>query len=361
MKKLILITALLSFALAAIAPTGALNVYAQVWKGGVTDMAGQGADIQAVLFYSTETFPGQFVAMSYQGDVGSNDEYVGVIPQAHIAGAQTITVDVIFTDLTDMMETPASGDQNGTPPPLVYNIVDVTPVPIDVTFTVCMSGMPTTGDVCVIGSAAEIGTWGTGVNLVNMGGDLWSGVVTFAAGSNPVFEYKYKKDGCSDWEPVGNRMVTLPTDNTSSVVLPADSWANAPMGCGMGVTLDADREICFQVCMDGVDPIGGVCTVGNIAELTSWGAGTTAQFLGGGIYQTCLTFPAGTAIPLTIEYKFKKDDCNTWESVGNRTIVLDNALAPETTLTSTWDNGPGACQPVADEPQAWGAVKSMYR
>jgi hypothetical protein len=127
------------------------------------------------------------------------------------------------------------------------------------------------------------------------------------------------------------------------------------------VTLDADREICFQVCMDGIDPIGGVCTVGNIAELTSWGAGAPAQFLGGGIYQTCLTFPAGTAIPLTIEYKFKKDGCDTWESVGNRTLVLDNALALETTVTHSWDDGPGMCQPVANENHGWGSVKSMYR
>ncbi len=34
------------------------------------------------------------------------------------------------------------------------------------------------------------------------------------AGGNPSFEYKYRKDGCSTWESVGNRLVTLPTDGT---------------------------------------------------------------------------------------------------------------------------------------------------
>jgi hypothetical protein len=226
-----------------------------------------------------------------------------------------------------------------------------------------MSGVATTPVPCVIGSAPEIGTWGTGVSMVGTPGDpdLFVVDVVFLAGGNPSFEYKYKKDACATWEGTGNRFVTLPTDGTTYVELAPDSWEFLPITCGLGNTLEEDKEICFQVCLDGVETAGGVCTVGGIPQLDSWGAGIAADLIGFDLYQTCVTFPAGTAIPLNIEYKFKKDACNTWEGVPNRLIVLDNSLAPETTVTHTWDDGPGACAPVAVEEAAWGTIKGMYR
>jgi hypothetical protein len=385
MKKLILTTALLSFALVAsasamvgwagniwpnhgsdVTPTGDLNVYAQVWKAGVTDAAGQGADIQAMLYYSTEVAPGQFVAMSYQGDVGSNDEYVGVIPQAHIQGAQTITVDVVFTDLTDMMDTPASGDQAGNFPPLVYNVVDVTPVDIEVGFRLCMSGEPHTDAPFVVGSNPAIGEWCQNGNLpvqmISEGGDLYGVTVTIPAGSNPTFEYKYQKTSCNDWESVDNRVVTLPTDGTAYYVIPeADSWNNLPLGCGLGDVLSEDKTVCFQVCVDAVGTTGGVCVVGNTPELDSWGAGVPAVEIGPGLYQACITYPAGSPYPINLEYKFKKDGCDTWESVGNRLFTVEEASMTETTLTSNWNDDVGSCAPVANEDATFSGIKSQFR
>lgn len=380
MKKLILITTLLTFAMVGsasavvgwagnvwpnhghnVTPTGDLNVYAQVWKGGVTDAPGQGADIQAVLYYSTEVAMGQSVVMGYQGDVGSNDEYVGVIPQAHLLGASTITVDIVFTDLTDMMDTPASGDQAGNFPPFVYNVVDVLPVDVDVTFTICMSGEPFTGGPCVVGSAPEINSWGAGVVMNSLGGDLFEVTVTFAAGGNPSFEYKYQKDGCSSWEGAPNRLVTLPTDGTNAVTLDIDSWNNLPLGCGLGNNLTEDKTVCFQVCLDGVDTVGGVCVVGNVPELDSWGTGVPAVMVGPGLYQACVVFPAGSPYPINLEYKFKKDGCATWESVGNRFFTVDDMVAPLTTLTHTWDDGAGQCDPVGNEDASFSTLKTMFR
>ena len=58
----------------------AYDVYAQVYAAGVTDMAGQGADIQAWIGYSiTDTDPStwtNWILAGYSGDVGSNDEYL---------------------------------------------------------------------------------------------------------------------------------------------------------------------------------------------------------------------------------------------------------------------------------------------
>jgi hypothetical protein len=56
------------------------------------------------------------------------------------------------------------------------------------------------------------------------------------AGGNPSFEYKYKKDGCTDWEWVGNRAVTLPTDGSSGSILIGEN-ALKLAGSG-GATLD---------------------------------------------------------------------------------------------------------------------------
>jgi len=58
----------------------AYNVYGQIYMNGLTDGAGQAADIQAWIGYSTtDTDPStwtNWVPANYSGDVGNNDEYV---------------------------------------------------------------------------------------------------------------------------------------------------------------------------------------------------------------------------------------------------------------------------------------------
>ncbi len=185
--------------------------------------------------------------------------------------------------------------------------------------------------------------------------------VVFAAGGNPSFEYKYQKDACASWETVGNRLVTLPTDGTTAVTLGPDGWDNQPVGCGLGDVLAEDKTICFQVCLTGVSNTGVVCAVGNIPELDSWGLGIGSVEIATDLYQACIIIPAGSAIPINIEYKFKKDDCATWESVGNRLLTIDNTSPATQTTTNTWDEGVGACDPVGVEEAAWGTIKGMYR
>lgn len=342
-------------------PTGDQFVVAEVFKSGVTDATGQGPDISAVIEYQTDLMgvPAT-VPMSYNVDKGNNDEYLGNIPQAALAGAAYVDVTVLFTDETDGSVFEILADQAGNVPPLRYTVSDVLPNDVDVTFTFCMSGTETIGAPCVIGSAPEIGSWMTGVNMTNVSGELWEVTVTFLAGSAPAFEYKYRKDDCVNWESVGNRSVLLPTDGTTSVVLATDSWNNTPIGCGLGDQLVEDKILCFQVCMAGVDNSGGVCAIGSIPELTTWTDGVPMTTLGGDLWQACVVIPAGTLIPLDVEYKFKKDDCETWESVGNRLVTVDNNSPVEQTLSHSWDDGPGACDPIATEIESFGTIKSRY-
>jgi hypothetical protein len=347
---------------ATVVPTGPIDVYAQVFKGGVTDAPGQGADISAVLIYTTDIAAPVTAPMVFLGDNGpSNDEYTVQVPQAVLLGAAWVDVTIVFTDATDGSELEVLADQAGNAPPFRYIVTNVLPNDVTVHFTLCMSGTATAGDPCVIGSAPEIGVWGTGVNMTNVGGELYEVAVTFLAGGNPSFEYKFKKDGCADWEGVPNRLVTLPTDGTTDVVLAPDSWNNTPIGCDLGTSLTEDKVICFQACLSGVDNIGGVCVTGSLPELTLWGDGAPMTEIATDLYQTCLIIPAGTLIPLNIEYKFKKDDCQTWEGFGNKLFTVDNSSAAETTLTNTWEDGTGVCDPVGVERTTWGGAKSLFR
>jgi len=343
-------------------PTGEQFVVAQVYKSGTTDGAGQGPDIEAVLVYQTDlmAMPAE-VAMSYNTDVGNNDEYIGFIPQMDIAGSSTIEVNVVFTDLADATEFGITGDQNGNPAPLLYTVSDVLPVDVTVTFTLCMSGAETVGAPCVIGSAAEIGAWGTGVPMTNVSGELWTVDVTFPAGSAPAFEYKFKKDDCNTWEGTGNRLVTLPTDGTASVVRDTDSWEFLPIGCGIGEVLANDVEICFSLCLGDVESIGDVCVIGNLPELSAWTTGVALTSAGQGIWEGCITIPAGSPYPINMAYKFKKDNCETWESVGDRVLLIDDSTSTSVLLEHTFDDNSGTCEPVSDDESSFGAIKARFQ
>jgi hypothetical protein len=380
MRKVVLMSAMLSLVLAGVAqaeigwagnvypnsgadvvPTGPVTVYAQVWKDGVTSNPGQGADIEAGMSVVRSDATFQTIMMTYLGDVGNNDEYSAEIPAELLVGADFVEVGITFHDLSDDTYYGPIADQNGTAGPQIYNVVNVTPVDIDVTFSICLSGAATAGDVCVIGSAPEIGAWGTGVNLTQIDGDLYQGTVTFAAGSNPSFEYKYKKDGCATWEDAPNRPVTLPTDGTAAVTLDTDSWNNLPMGCDQGDVLEHQVELCLQVCMDGVENTGDVCVTGNQDALSNWGNGLLMTQIGPNLYQACIYLEAGQPVPLTVEYKFRKDGCETWESVANRMATIDLASPAEVTQTHTFDDGEGSCSPVATEHESWSTVKGLFR
>ena len=117
----------------------------------------------------------------------------------------------------------------------------------------------------------------------------------------------------------------------------------------LGEQLD---ERAGKVCLSGVETIGDVCVIGSVPQLGSWVTGEPMALIGPDLYQACFTYQAGMLIPLNLEFKFKKDACQTWESVGNRTFAIDKSLDPETTLTFGWDDLGGECAPVSTQPSS---------
>ena len=64
---------------------GGLDVYVQVYEAGVTPGAGQGAGIACYVHWGQYGDPWDDIQMTYNGDIGDNDEYRATIPQAAIA------------------------------------------------------------------------------------------------------------------------------------------------------------------------------------------------------------------------------------------------------------------------------------
>jgi len=203
-----------------------IAVYVQIWKEGVTDQPGQGDSIEAFLNYKCHD-GGTFteVQMTYNVDIGNNDEYTGTIPKGH--GCDTVEFYVRVLDVTDSTECYGQ-DQNGNDPNFFLPITVVTSRDVTVTFHLCLTeGVTTSGDVCVTGSAPELTSWGDGVTMVqtcpSLSPNLYEVDVLFPAGSNPFVEYKYKKDDCVTWESTGNHSFTI-DDSGTTQDLPLDGW-----------------------------------------------------------------------------------------------------------------------------------------
>ena len=237
---------------------------------------------------------------------------------------------------------------------------DLLPNAVAVTFTLCMSGTPANWAPCVSGSQNPIGNWGS-LTMGNVSGDLFRITVTFPAGSDPYFEYKYKRNTCTEWESVSNRAVTLPTDGTASVTLPMDSWNNAPLGCGFGQNLEQEKGVCFRLCTAGLEWQGYLCVTGSDPQLGSWIGNLPLDPIGPDLWRACISFPVGLEVPRTVEYRYKKDGCSTWESIPIRTFVIDNSSPSHQTFSSAWNDSPWQCSTVAVERSIWGSVKGLFR
>jgi len=207
-----------------------IGVYVQIWKDGVTNAPGQGADLAAYLYYRCGGTADPFVeiAMVYNTDVGNNDEYTGTIPAGHGCGEVEFYVKVV--DLTDMTEC-YGNDQNGNPPNFFLPITQVLSQDVTVRFHLCLpTGVETTGDICVTGDHAEITNWGNGTGPMvqpcpSASPGLYQIEITFFAGGNPFVNYKYRKDGCETWEDGGNHQVLIDDTESFFDIAWVDGWS----------------------------------------------------------------------------------------------------------------------------------------
>ena len=127
-----------------------------------------------------------------------------------------------------------------------------------------------------------------------------------------------------------------------------------------------DVTVTFTVCLpDSIDSFFDVCVTGGHDALTNWGDGVLMS-------QPCPTvqpklwtvdvlFPAGSD-PF-VEYKYKKDDCATWEGTGNRPLNIDDSGPTQSLLPDVWEylanECPDCSSPVEDT--SWGTIKSIFR
>jgi hypothetical protein len=145
-----------------------------------------------------------------------------------------------------------------------------------------------------------------------------------------------------------------------------------PFMLNITAVLGQDVMVYFRVCLPpegdpDYDPAPeGVCVVGDAVELTSWGAGVPmVQPCPGAsplYYEVGILFVAG-GNP-AIQYKYKKNDCVNWESVGNRMVTIDDS-GPTFIIpwVDHWNNYVGDDCPlcgIGTEESTWGAIKKIH-
>jgi hypothetical protein len=145
-----------------------------------------------------------------------------------------------------------------------------------------------------------------------------------------------------------------------------------PFVLNITAALGQDVMVYFRICLPPAedpeyDPTpGGVCVTGSATELTVWGDGVAMlQFCPGAsplYYEVGILFAAG-GNP-AIEYKYRKNDCANWESVGNRMVTIDDSgpmfLIP---WVDHWNNYVGDDCPlcgIGTEESTWGAIKNIH-
>ncbi len=127
-----------------------------------------------------------------------------------------------------------------------------------------------------------------------------------------------------------------------------------------------DVTVRFHLCLtSGVETTGDVCVTGSHDVLTNWGSGVVMSLScpenSPKLYQVDVLFPAGSN-PY-VEYKYRKDDCETWEGTGNHSFTIDDSGAFQDLWIDGWEFNTPDCPdcPTSTSPAQWGAIKALYR
>ncbi len=224
-------------------PTANIGVYVQVWKGGCTDVAGPCADIEAWLFYKRAS-EGTYtqVPMTFNVDIGANDEWTATIPAGALNGGEDQLFYVEIRDISDDTWYTGITDQGGNNPPFTLHIQPGTSQDVAVTFRVDMNcvnpalfggGVYFTGDFFGWGQCNPFGAMSDGD-----ADGIWEGTFTFPGGSNTALQYKFQRnDGVNcNWECGGNRTAIIddssPTQTLDLQVYCCETWGPAEISTG---------------------------------------------------------------------------------------------------------------------------------
>ena len=298
-----------------------ITVYYQIWKSGVTDQPGRGDSLSATLYYK-ESAQGtyQSVAMTYNTDVGDNDEYMGTISNTFFYTGDVINFYCEGYDSTDATYSFGT-DQNGAGPftdnaPGSYNIIAGLNQDVTVTFQVDMTLIDPVYTVSVAGS---FNGWTAGADTLSDddGDNIYSGDVFFSAGTNPYQEYKFVNGG--NWEDqIGNRILTI-DDSSPTMVLPPVYFNDIPPD-EIYVTFQVDMSL--QIWNGWFVP--GADTSAVSGSMNNWEKWELADLDGDEIYTGEYSFYG--SVSDVIEYKFRINDNYELYGLPNRNFTIDDTV-----------------------------------
>lgn len=347
-----------------------------IYDAGRTEAPERGDSLGAAVFWRDADAGGDFsrVDMQYIGQSGFEDHddlFSVVVSHQQFRGATRVEY---FTMAYDSTVVPVHadttrGDANGHPPSYVVSFFGLPVMPHDVAvhFSVCLNGS-TAGSVKVwVDPRTQPPFVRDLVKVSEEIPDLWEGDVPLYAGVAQTIDYQYLKDGAP--ETITH---SLPMQVGSYLQgSGTDSWGGGGLGCHLQQTLRGSVRVHFSVCMVDTPPGGTVCVSGNTWELHHWVGGVRLASIQPdepNLFEGDVEFPDGS--PAVVQYKFRKDNCWTWESLfgnehmtTNRFLYIGGATSPYMAPTGVWSNaGPNNCgPPTGVVSTSWSNFKALYR
>ncbi|MBD3349308.1 MAG: hypothetical protein GF400_08975 [Candidatus Eisenbacteria bacterium] len=196
------------------------------------------------------------------------------------------------------------------------------------------------------------------------GDDVWE----FSAVVAPAGDYQGKVVLNNNWDQdtqMGGGNVTFTSDGVNPVTWTYD-MSNNTTTVSTEVVTQQDVTVTFTVCLpDTVTTTGDVCVIGGHPAIGDWTTGVNmtqpCPAISPGLWTVDVLFPAGSN-PF-VEYKYKKDDCATWENTGNHSFSIDDSAPMQVLPVDGWEfitpECPDCSSPV--ENSTWGAIKGIYR
>ncbi len=320
-----------------------ITVYYQIWKDGVTNLPGQGDSLCATIYYKTQ-YQTSYTSelMTFNVDIGDNDEYFGVIPNTIFSSGDTIFFYCEGYDSTDATYSYGT-DQNGAGPfdvnnPGEYYIIAGLNQDVTVTFQVDMTLVDPAYTVSVAGS---FNGWTVGADTLSDadGDNIYSGDVLFTAGSNPYHEYKFVNG--STWEDnISNRVLHI-DDSSPAMVLPP-VYFNDILPDEIDVTFQVDMSV--QIFNGWFVPDADTSAVSG--SMNNWEKWELTDADGDEVYTGEYSFYG--SVSDVIEYKFRINDNYELYGLPNRNFTIDDTVTtipvvfyddfdpnPPTNLTAT--------------------------
>jgi hypothetical protein len=148
---------------------------------------------------------------------------------------------------------------------------------------------------------------------------------------------------------------------------PEDQCGNSPnFVLDITEVTSQDVTVRFHLCLSGdTETSGDVCVTGAGDPLTNWGTGVvmsqSCPTVSPKLYEVDVLFPAGTNP--SVDYKYRKDGCDTWESTGNHNFVIDDSSDFMDLWIDGWEFTTPDCPDcaTATESTGWGTIKALYR